>query len=225
VIFTRKQLNLLINSTLGGILAISGLNISAIAQSSLDVDPGELTPSYPNSAPPPRDEKVPVNSDVDYRVSALQTDFTGNLWVGSWRGLSRIDPNTGNILARVNLPNLAIGALTQDKVGRLWVGTYEGLKRVDLRTNEITAQNLLLPSKRVLSLLLDKRGYLWTGTDNGLALVSPDQGLIMTTVKNLPGVSANAMTLDADGQLWVGTLDGLIYLVQVCKHWQLAPRD
>ena len=83
----------------------------------------------------------------------------------------------------------------------MWVGNNEGLTRVDPQTSQITAQNLLLPSKRVLSLLLDKRGYLWVGTDAGLTLVSPDQGLIMTTVKNMPGVSVNTMTLDADGQL------------------------
>jgi len=157
----------------------------------LNVDPSELTPYYPASAPPGRVDPLPDErnfidrvQETDYRVSALQADYVGNLWVASWRGLSRIDPNTGKILARVSLPNVAISALAQDKVGRLWVGTYEGLKRVDPRSNEITAQNLFLPSKRVLSLLVDKRGYLWTGTDNGLSLISPDQGLIMTTLKN-----------------------------------------
>jgi ligand-binding sensor domain-containing protein len=156
VVFFRKPTSLLITSALIGLMVLPGANTATFAQSSLDVEPSELTPAYPASAPPPGRGESPDDDrrqEVDYRVNALQRDFTGNLWVGAWRGLSRIDPNTGKILARVSLPNTAIGAIAQDKVGRLWVGTYEGLKRVDLRTSEITAQNLFLPSKRVLSLV------------------------------------------------------------------------
>ncbi|HEY9763317.1 MAG TPA: two-component regulator propeller domain-containing protein, partial [Trichocoleus sp.] len=71
------------------------------------------------------------NPAADYRVPALQPDYTGSLWVGSWQGLARISPQTGQVLARINLPSRTIGALAQDRVGRVWVGTYEGLIRVD----------------------------------------------------------------------------------------------
>ena len=181
------------------------------------IQPTETTPKYPPVAPPPRGKPLPderqqqdQNVGRDYRISALQPDSDGYLWVGSWQGIAKIDPTTGRILARFSLPNSTIGALAQDKVGRIWVGTYEGLIRLDPRTGEITAQNFFLPSNKVLSLLIDRRGYLWVGTDNGLSLISPDKGLLMTTVKNLPGVSANALSLDAQGNLWVGTLDGLV---------------
>ena len=203
----RKGHKILLTSMLLGLMALLSVaradekGITGLGKTP-DIDSSELTPSYRPEPPPPGVEPLPDERgieerslEVDYRVNDLLGDFTGNLWVGSWRGLSRIDPNTGKILTRVSLPSVTIGALAQDKVGRLWVGTYEGLKRVDMGTSEITAQNLFLPSKRVLSLLVDQRGYLWVGTDNGLALISPDQGLIMTTLKKLPGVSANAMTL------------------------------
>lgn len=178
----------------------------------------ETAPFYPPDAPPARRTPLPDRrQDVeeqtvaaDYRVSALQPDSKGALWVGSWQGLAKIDPKTGRILNRVSLPNTTVGALAQDRNGRIWVGTYEGLVRIDPRSGEITAQNFALPSNRVLSMLVDQRGYLWVGTDAGLALISPDQGLLMTTVKNLPGVSANALTLDPLGNLWVGTLNGLV---------------
>jgi ligand-binding sensor domain-containing protein len=180
--------------------------------------PTETIPKYTPAAPPPLAKPLPHQRQQfedqgigrDHRISALQPDSQGNLWVGSWQGLAKIDPNTGQILSRVNLPNTTVGALAQDRVGRIWVGTYEGLVRLDPRTGEITAQNFFLPSNKVLSLLIDRRGYLWVGTDNGLSLISPDQGLLMTTIKNLPGVSANALSLDAQGNLWVGTLDGLV---------------
>ena len=205
MVFFSQRTSLIICSSILGLVALSGFGDRVWAQKLLQVNQEEVTPAYPASPPPPRREPLPNQrrrientKETDFRVKALQADYTGNLWVGYGRGLTRINPHTGEILARVSLPSRAIGAMVQDKVGRLWVGSYEGLKRVDPRSNEITAQNLFLPSKRVLSLQVDKRGYVWAGTDNGLALISPDEGLIMTTLKKLPGVSANAMTLDAE---------------------------
>ena len=148
----------------------------------------------------------------DYQVGALQADYTGSLWVGSHQGLSRINPETGKVQAKVSVPNPFIDAMAQDKVGRIWLGTPEGLIRVDPRINEITAQNFKLPSNRVLATVVDSRGFLWVGTDRGLAMISPDEGLLMTTLQALPGVSANTLTLDKKGNLWVGTLEGLVQI-------------
>jgi ligand-binding sensor domain-containing protein len=184
----------------------------------LPVYVADTTPLYPPDAPPERRAPLPDQRQqieeqtigADYRVGALQADTKGSLWVGSWQGIAKISPYTGEILNRASLPNSTVGAIAQDKVGRIWVGTYEGLVRLDPKTGAITAQNFALPSNRVLSLLIDDRGFLWVGTDAGLAMISPDRGLLMTTIKNLPGVSANAMTLDKLGNLWVGTLEGLV---------------
>lgn len=88
--------------------------------------------------------------EADYTVGALQRDYTGSLWVGSRQGLSRINPETGRVMATVPVPNLFIDSMAQDKVGRIWLGTPEGLIRVEPRINEVTAQNFRLPSNRVL---------------------------------------------------------------------------
>ena len=134
--------------------------------------------------PPPR--VVPLPSErpaqvsplaTDFQVGALQSDYTGSLWVGSHQGLARINPATGVIQSRVNVPNRFIDAMTQDRVGRIWLGTYDGLVRVDPRINQITAQNFRLPSNRVLDMVIDGRGFLWVGTDHGLAMASPYRGL------------------------------------------------
>ncbi len=178
----------------------------------------ETTPIYPPDAPPGRQAPLPDRRQdleeqtvgADYRVSALQAKGAEQLWVGSWQGLAKINPKTGQILDRVSLPNQTVGAIAEDKSGRIWVGTYSGIVRLDPKTGTVTAQNFALPSNRVLSMLVDHRGFLWVGTDAGLAMISPDQGLLMTTLKVLPGVSANALALDALGNLWVGTLDGVV---------------
>ena len=91
------------------------------------IDPGVSTPIYQGDPPPPLNQPLPperLRQDTqplpgDFRVAALQPDFTGDLWIGSWLGLARINPNTGRLLARIGLPNYTIGALAQDRVGRI----------------------------------------------------------------------------------------------------------
>ena len=150
VVLFCKRTSLLTTSILLGLIALPSIGW---AQKTPEINSSDVSPAYPPSAPPPRVEPLPDERGVqenspqtDYRVGNLLGDVSGNLWVGSWRGLSRIDPKTGKIISRVSLPNVAIGALAQDKVGRLWVGSYDGLFRVEPRTSEITAQNLFLPS-------------------------------------------------------------------------------
>ena len=177
------QISLLISATLLGLLPVSQATAQSLrqiqpilpqnelepVQSGSPLEPIQSGPSYVGDPPPPVNQLLPperLRQDVeplpkDFRVSALQPDFTGDLWVGSWLGLARINPNTGRLLARISLPNYTIGALAQDRVGRIWAGSYEGLLRIDPRSNEVTAQNFTLPSNRILSLLIDRRVYLW----------------------------------------------------------------
>ena len=136
---------------LGGVITPGGLTLAQLI-------PNGRAPGYQEGPPPPSGDPLPTerlevqqNSlTPDYRVSSLLPDRQGNLWVGTWQGLARMNPHTGVINTRVNLPNSIIGAVVQDKSQRIWVGTYEGLKRIDPNTAEITAQNFLLPSNRVL---------------------------------------------------------------------------
>jgi hypothetical protein len=60
-------------------------------------------------------------------VTALAVGVDDEIWVGSWNGLWRFEPQHG-ILARVatvakGLPSNAVSALALDDMGRLWVGT------------------------------------------------------------------------------------------------------
>lgn len=159
----------------------ASISINSAAPLQIAQSRGSATPFYQPTAPPAGIDPLPDERNqqeqqppvTDPRIPALQRDYRGNLWIGGWRGLAQIDPNTGKIIARVNVPSDEVNALAEDKSGRLWVGTYEGLWRVDPRTKEITAANYTLPSNRVLALQIDQRGYLWVGTDRGLALISP----------------------------------------------------
>ncbi|MFM7369093.1 MAG: transcriptional regulator, partial [Sphaerospermopsis kisseleviana] len=108
----HKHTHLLIISALLGLISVPWLENSALGQNNPDPKLSNAA-TYPVAPPPKRVDPLPDERDVleretetDYRISNLLKDFSGNLWVGSWRGLSRIDPNTGNIIARVSLPNV-----------------------------------------------------------------------------------------------------------------------
>ena len=122
----HQQSNLLIISALLGLITLPTMVTPATAQKidntgNIDKNPNlnqlNSTPTYP-AAPPPKTVKPLPNERelqereirVDYRISNLLGDPTGNLWVGSWRGLSRIDPNTGRVISRISLPNIIISA-------------------------------------------------------------------------------------------------------------------
>ena len=59
--------------------------------------PNDPVPTYPGKAPPPVGIPLPGQQqpqERDDRVSTILEDYGGNLWVGTWQGLTQIDPNT-----------------------------------------------------------------------------------------------------------------------------------
>ena len=62
----------------------------------------------------------------DY-VQALELDKDGNLWIGSFGGLTKfdVDTNTWKTFTKADgLPALSVNVLTQDGTGGLWIGCY-----------------------------------------------------------------------------------------------------
>ena len=90
----------------------------AIAEES----PGFIDPFYENIAPPPPNLEQNYSLENETRrVTSLLENWNGDLWVGSWQGLSRINPNTGEILKRIDLTNYNVEALAMDRVGRICI--------------------------------------------------------------------------------------------------------
>ena len=70
-------------------------------------------------------------------VTSLHQDGAFRLWVGTRRGLGRVDSSDGSVVwfdERDGLPSTNISGLLGDSEGALWVATNRGLTRVDVRT-------------------------------------------------------------------------------------------
>jgi diguanylate cyclase (GGDEF)-like protein len=129
-----------------------------------------------------------VSGLTDPRLSSLATGSAGELWVGAFNGLNRVDLAT-RVVAPIlpdpavpgALPSSPVSSLLIDQRGRLWVGTLGGGVALDLGPGPDAKPRFRrigvadgLPTPSIGKLLLDARGHVWASTDDGLAMIDPD---------------------------------------------------
>jgi ligand-binding sensor domain-containing protein/signal transduction histidine kinase len=128
---------------------------------------------------------------------ALLADSAGRLWVGSTRGLIRIDDPTGDRPHLVvygtaqGLSSSDVGALTEDRWGRIYAATGRGIDRFDPqpegsgepaaappalpglgRIQHYTTADGVAPGELDLA-FRDRQGSLWFSTPLGLSQLVP----------------------------------------------------
>ncbi len=165
-------------------------------------------------------EGVPRSS-----VQRIWEDNTGNLWLGTKRGLVRFGPEENSIeLYRYDpsdprsLGGDYVSALFEDDRGRLWVGSQGGgLSRHDPETDSFSvfrhdpADDSSISSDLVTAIAEDGQGYLWIGTeDQGLNRFDPNTGRFERFVA-APGRAGSlrsnriaSLHVDPRGILWIG---------------------
>lgn len=164
-------------------------------------------------------------------VSAIGEDSRGALWVGTWGGLLRRDPNTGMFRQychrEEDSSSLAfdqINALLVDHHDRLWLGLRGGgLDMLDLRSgrsaflhyrhNESDSGSLC--SDWVWTIFEDSKGRIWAGTNGGVSVLDE----VSTFFRNFRHNPADRNSLcdnnvftiaeDPDHSIWLGTSAGL----------------
>lgn len=142
--------------------------------------------------------------------SALATS-DGVIWIGTGRGLARLDTNTANAAVTVidTLPAVPVLTLTQYQE-KLLIGTERGLYQ--LSDGQITRYSASLQDFPV-SALLAFDDQLWIGTtDRGLFRLS-ELGLeSLDMAAGLPNNRILSLFRDREGSIWVGTNGGLFRL-------------
>jgi ligand-binding sensor domain-containing protein/signal transduction histidine kinase len=117
-----------------------------------------------------------------WNVWAVQRDRAGWLWIGTTRGLYRLNPDTGAAVRYTHDPaNPAslstdeIHSIAEDRQGRLWFGAWQGgLNQLDQAGKFVRyAVKDGLPNNTVYCILEDAAGRLWLSTNRGLARFDP----------------------------------------------------
>jgi len=162
------------------------------------------------------------------RIYAIHLDRRnpGVLWIGTHRGLNRLDTRTRQFTRFLHdaadassLSGNIVTSLGEGESGFLWVGTRSGLNRMDKArgtferyTGDIKAEpGTGLNDDFINCLYEDGSGTLWAGTNNGLNRFDParNRWTSLTTREGLPGPVVCGILEDGAGRLWISTNRGL----------------
>lgn len=161
----------------------------------------------------------PECGEMALPLSILPSHTSGQVWVGTERGLWKYDTVSGRLTKTEAFAGLGIKRMAYDAGGRLIMATDYGLCEYDPVTRE---QNTYLnrrtdphslSSNTVTALYNDRHGNLWAGTDCGLSVWSP--GL---PYKRMPwgstfgtdeGNALRSVCRDSRGRFWLGGGNGL----------------
>ncbi len=157
------------------------------------------------------DEK---NVRSPYKISCLQDDMYGNLWIGFVNGALSCYKDGKNILAKTF--NSTITSIWEDNQGKLWFATFkDGL--FTYRNGEFLKQNFhwLEKNLTIQTICQDTRGVYWFGTNQGLMGVEnlgkgkTERVFSINTTRGLTDNRVTRINLDSNGNLWVATEKGL----------------
>ncbi|MFC5407739.1 two-component regulator propeller domain-containing protein [Larkinella bovis] len=160
-------------------------------------------------------------------VLSLYQDQAGNLWVGGYSSLRRIDAKTGAVTIYRNDPKDAnslrafiVYAIQEDRKGNLWVGTGFGLNKIEVKTGKITLYtnnpndpNSLI-GEQVLGFLRDSKDRFWVCSNKGFSkMVDGADGrekfIHYTERDGLPNELVYGALEDERGRIWMSTNLGL----------------
>jgi diguanylate cyclase (GGDEF)-like protein len=167
------------------------------------------------------------DSLADDSTTMMLPDGKGGMWVGTRRGLERLDLASGKFTHSVHdpadphsLPGDFVASMLVDRRGRLWVSALgNGMAVAEptepgkpLRFRRIgTADGL--PNPVVDALLEDDQGRIWASTDQGLAVIDPDTLAVRALGRDdgvaIPSYWTNSGAKLADGTLLFGGSEGL----------------
>ncbi|MBK6830916.1 MAG: response regulator [Flavobacteriales bacterium] len=158
-------------------------------------------------------------------VQAIHQDAQGIFWIGTVKGLLRLDPSTGAWKHYANDPDdptslsfdliFSILADPTEPDRYLWIGTNGGgLNRFDKRTGTCTrlTEKDGLPNDVVYGILSDADGDLWMSTNKGISHYSPSSNTFrnFTASDGLQSdeFNRNAFCKLKDGRLFFGGVNG-----------------
>lgn len=170
-------------------------------------------------------------------IFALYLDSKQNLWIGTKKGLCKLEAGQSNFKRYFNneanehgLSSNVIYAINEDINGTIWIGTEGGgINKFD--RNEFTHYTVDdgLSGNSVYGIQIDKAGIIWLSTDNGISSFNSetlqfrnfiaDDGLQGNQFS--PGASFKSKT----GDIWFGGSNGFnVFKPQNIRLNPIPPR-
>ena len=178
----------------------------------------------------------------DARVASIDRGAGTSLWVGTRKGLARVDTVSGAVehvpvdsADPTQLQGGFVASTLTDHHGRLWVASFgSGIQMLERREANgrwhFRRFGLRegLPHLGIDKLLEDRLGNIWASTDNGIAVID-GQSFAIHALQSPQGVGVStfftsAGAVSAAGELLFGGEGGLV-VVQPdhVTHWDYSP--
>ncbi len=174
------------------------------------------------------EDKKNIHSISCNTINSISEDLNGDMWIGTSKGLDRLNKITNVFSKFVNEPennaslssNNILHVLT-GKDGTIWIGTDNGLNKFNKQSQSFTSylhsdtDSASINGNFVLSLFEDSDGELWIGTYDGLNRLNKvtDQFKHYKQnpfdAKSISNSYVFSFCEDASNNLWIGTGGGL----------------
>jgi PAS domain S-box-containing protein len=158
------------------------------------------------------------------RVRALLKDDSGDMWIGTDRGLHFWNSDDRELVSYLYSPGDSRGItdnivydLYQDRGGIIWAGTYKGVSYFNQSSAYYPLFSLdgLDADDSVSSFAESSTGIVAIGTHSGLVLWNPGSGQLEDYgIRDGKRFSSHVMSLsfDSQNQLWVGTFSSGVFV-------------
>jgi signal transduction histidine kinase/ligand-binding sensor domain-containing protein/CheY-like chemotaxis protein len=170
-------------------------------------------------------EMLQDTESLEAGVYCFYEDSSGNLWIGTTRGLfirqkgsARIQASFVNPFLREKLRSQFIRSITEDHENNIWVGTDGGgvVKFSATDSEKVTCftagtSSSSLSHSKVYAVCVDYSGRVWIGTHNGLNQYQAKTNNFKRYTEN-HGLSNNlvySIIEDDNRHLWLSTANGL----------------
>ena len=118
------------------------------------------------------------NSIINGTIRSLYLDTSNNLWVGTIKGMAKINPSSNTFINKPNLQPIAdklISTITGNDslifAGSNGYGIFVLSKTGELFTT-LTKERTGLIHNMILGLVIDTNGFLWATTPNGISKIN-----------------------------------------------------
>lgn len=178
----------------------------------------------------------------DGTVRVIAEDHEHNIWLGTEKGITVIEPD-GNIdIIRQNfvdknkLNDNAIYSIIADKNDNIWIGTYFGGINILLKNNDLFKwiepgySNQNVRGKAVREMIELQNGFLWIATEDGGINIYDKNKNQIEPFDRIPDLGHNVHCLYFDkttDELWIGTFrNGLFcYNLKTGRYERYLPGE
>jgi signal transduction histidine kinase len=149
---------------------------------------------------------------ADEKINCLLPDPSGDVWIGTDRGLARWTPRG---IVRIALPDsrsVAVFSLLRDRESNIWVAAgARGVIRINTR-GALSVRDWDARSNGVATALFeDRERNVWVGTTRGIVRMRDAVFSTYTGFANLPSDQIGAIHVDATGRTWFAPTRGGLY--------------